>query len=329
MALQKPRIPGAAAPVAVPAKPNGAPAAPAAAPADPGALAAALGIVSNHDPAHQAGLKVGLWGDYGTLKTTYLLSFPGVFVLNFDQQTSTIRGQAFNVPYIQVRDFAHMKQLEQLIAQRQLTALVRTIPGFEDYTVQTIGVDSSSSQGEMIAAECDRLMRQGTFSTKSGNDDMQKWFAKKLALHNEWLKAVGEASQYLAGRDHYHVVTTMHEKIKWDERGNIVEVRAAIDGDIGRRIFGKQDANFYCEKDSPIVEATGKVMRAGGELASPKPTVWTIPFDKWHKPVLDRIGRPGGRFKVLPASFTPPPIDQGGLWAALCEYWGIEDRESI
>lgn len=280
----------------------------------PSDLAAALGVVSSHDPNQQAGLKVCLWGDYGSLKTTYLLSFPGVFILNFDPQASTIQGQPFRVPYIQIRDYKHMLEVEKFVTARRMSELAQAV-GFDGYKVQTIGVDSSTFQGHMIAAECDR----SDHTTKSGAFDGQKWYLDKLKLHNRWLMAMGDASKVLPGKEHYNIVTTAHEKIHYDEKGNIKAISAAIDGDAKTRIFGTQDINLYCEKVDNINEATGKVI----QNTRPTPKVYTAPHTKWHRPVLDRIGI-GGRYNVLPRTIEPPPLSEGGLWGELKRLWGME-----
>lgn len=311
MTIPKVRLPSTVAPVsAVPTEGGASTSTPTE------ALAAQLGLVSSHSETGRAGVKFGLWGAGLSGKTSHALSFPGTLVLNFDPTTSTLTGQPYAVPYIQVRDYRHMLALAVVAENRQLSDLVRTMPGFADYRVRNLIIDSSTFQGHMIEEWLDTQ----TFASKRGADDTRARYQEKLRVLNRFGRSMDKAAEYRAGKEQYSIITTIHEKVQLDEKGNITNIKADISGDYNRLIFQHNDINLFCEL---VTNAASD----GRAIANTRPTavVWTIPPTKWHNVVNDRLGGKG-RYKLLPPKMELR-ADGPGLWPELCKHWGIDPEE--
>jgi len=277
------------------------------------ARAAALGFADSHGDEARLELALGLWGAGLSGKTTHAASFPDPVFFNFDPTTASITRQKQRFPFIQVRSLEQMRQLAKAAAAKELTALVRTLPGFAEYTVRTIVTDSSTFQASLIEEHLDTM----TFTTARGSDDGRARYQAKLVFLNEYYRLMKHAREFEKGKEQYMHVVTIHEKVTVNEKGEITGIKADITGDYNRLIFQQNDVNLFCSLDSDEVpgDKAGKIV-----AGSRKAIVRSVPHTKFHGVVADRVGGLG-RYKKLPPFVYPPSNDQGGLWGLVEKSW--------
>ena len=225
-----------------------------------------------------------LWGPSQTGKTHCAMTWPSPFFIYFDPDTQTLEGTASRVPFIHVPDLKTMEQIAEDVRHGRMTELVRTLPGFEDYTVQTVVLDSASALGRMVDDE----------QKDNGVVGIPRWDAKKQQLHKIFLHLIA-GSKWSAAREQYYLVVTAHEAEKTDSEGNVREVVTSISGKFGEELF-----QYF----SDII----LTRRTSGQNP------------KFHA----RTSAPNAHYKSvgMRAINNPPPVlEQGATYPELARYW--------
>lgn len=250
--------------------------------------------------ADQPRPKVMHWGPPFAGKTQGALSYPGPFFIYFDPNVATLEKHPRAVPYVLVNDLNVQDALADDVSKRRMSAIAQSL-GFLDYKVETIIVDSSTFQSNKLDA----------WLQAKGVKGVNFWDTKKQTLRSFYMD-LGEATAPLAGKEHYGLVVTAHEKVLKNEEGAVIAVTNQVTGGFGDELFQFMDVVllFGLELQSA---ADGSLLKG----KHPQHVIYTQPPDKHRRSVGDRIG--GGRFGKLPPKLLLP--EGASLYQTLASHW--------
>jgi hypothetical protein len=243
--------------------------------------------------------KVLYWGEYFTGKTTYAKSFPGPFFIYFDPDSTTVQSHPTDIPCVYVTSKAMMDDVVRDVKNRKLTEVVRSFgPQWAEYKVESVILDSSTFQDRIIEEWLDANDVKG----------VNRWDQKKRAFQTAYADLC-EGSEYKVGAEQYYVVVTAHEKVKRNDKGEVVDVTTCISGDFNKILPQYFDTIIFCEVTLATTQEGKALLNADG---SPKTTYLcrTAPPDKFRKC--------GARGLVK----LPPVLQNGAYFEELRKYWG-------
>lgn len=255
-------------------------------------------------PMRIAGAREGAYGERVcyigqplTGKTTSLVTWPGLVILQWDDERTTTDTSGVQCPVIELPDWETWEQmvLPRIRTRARLQELVNEFPGFEDYQVKSLGVDSYTGMGE----KCEASLRQ------NGNyKDMRQMYGDKLNLMRESQRVLMGVTKPTAGTPAWNLVGCVHEQVDTamiDNKEAITDIHAAIGGQFGKN-FAKDWGTFlWCFIELPKT--------ADGTLIHGKKALYycrTDPIDAWRRGV-DRKNK-------LPRKVS-------GKYEELIEYW--------
>lgn len=240
------------------------------------------------------------WGESGTGKTHYALTWPGVFYVLCDRTDETYQKLKNLPPHVHVKSWGGFQQIINAVKKRQLTEIVRQTEGYEDYKVQTVVIDSWTSLGEILELEMSQSPDQPL--------SQREWGAYRNRLTD--VAIVLSESATINERDpeaeSYHIVGIAHERVllrDTKEGGTKIDkVTMSIPGQFAERLPGYQGVLLITDR---------KIVNGKAHYYC-----HTIQKDH-HRKAFDRFG--GGRFNVL-----PPEVD--GSFQSLAKAWGMEEN---
>src|SRR3990167_257334 len=249
--------------------------------------------------------KVLYWGEYFTGKTTYAKSFPGPFFIYFDPDSTTVQSHPTEIPCVYVTSKEMMEAVLQDVKNRRLTEVVRSFgPQWANYKVESVIVDSSTFQDRIIEEYLDANDVKG----------VNRWDSKKRLFQKSYADLC-EGSEFKAGAEQYYIVVTAHDKVKRNDKGEVVDVTTCISGDFNKILPQYFDTIIFCEVQvSCTADGKALVDKAGAPMT--KYLCRTAPPDKFRKC--------GARGLVK----LPPVLENGAFYDELQKYWGQEAKES-
>lgn len=187
------------------------------------------------------------------------------------------------------------------IRQRRLTEMVRgfTLPDeskpWEDYTVQTVVLDSFTHLGVLIKSEL----------TKDGDKDMgYEGWDKYQGRLKKTSRVLTQSALYKPNAETYNAIGTIHEKVIFNEKGDLKAVEPTLQGGGGGDFFWSHWSNILaCKK-------TLKQKGGGNQKEMiPSYVCYSVPPDKFRSVVLDTSQK------------LPPVLENGGTYPELAKFW--------
>lgn len=193
-------------------------------------------------------------------KSTYLLSWPSPFVLFFDKNLGVLRDHP-GIPYVTPPSWEEVERdWIPAIANRRLTELVQNFTDesgskpYASYKVRTLGLDSFTNFLNMLYIE----LEQNIPITKSGEPDTHWLWREYFNRANRFINVCTQATIHNPKRpqlETYHFVGTVHEKSEYDNKGQVTEVSASVQGKLSGQFASYFDAILLTEcMTGPTVE---------------------------------------------------------------------------
>lgn len=233
-----------------------------------------------------------------TGKTTYMITWPGLVVLQFDDERTTLDELAPGIPVVEVRNWAEWQQLilPKLRSRALFTQEIQEKhPG---YGIQTIAVDSYTGLDE----KCEAYWREQGFK------DNRQMYGAKLDNLCGTQGTLMDLTRPDPQGNRWNLVGCAHEDVRMtqddDGKGQITEVRAAITGKFGQNFFKSWGTILWCFKQTHTA-ANGSLIRG----TAPSYFCRTDTIDRWRSGV-DRKNK-------LPSKV-------GGSYEELMSYWRPE-----
>jgi hypothetical protein len=283
---------------------------------DPVRVTSALPIIST-DEISKTGTSVVYWGPSLSGKTHCGLTWPGPFVIQWDTNSDTLE-KFPHIPYIRpgiglpesrknwtpVRHF--ITDIVPAIQNRKLTELVRQMPGFEDYKVETVFLDSFTSMAMAIKHDW-----QGSAGNKMGYDGWENYLTR-LTDWTVFMVGATKPDAYDPNKECYNFVASVHETLLTNDAGNVIDVKPSVQGAFQAHMLGHFENVFFTKCIPEDQKARDGVLERVAKY-----WIYTVPPDSWRV-CGDRIG--GGRYKKLPAKM-------GGTYLELAKAWGLENAK--
>ena len=250
-----------------------------------------------------------------TGKTHNALSWPNPLMINLESNLATMlkfEGIPFVLPGGPGASFSEQvaswhRDIIPMIQNRQLTEFVRTMEGFEQYTVETIVIDSFTSIGTAFRQQ---LTRGG----------LQKMEFAEWAQYLSWFtgdtKTVLDAAAPMLGhedeRESYNVVITVHENHIFDSNSHLIKIVPLIEGQFKDNLLSRFDV---------VLIADSLTERIGGDGSDKldrrvRYFCHTVSPDKYRR-AGDGLGGGGGKYNQLPPQLV-------GTFPELAKAWGLD-----
>ena len=230
---------------------------------------------------HTTGERVVYIGKPLTGKTKRLLTWPGLVVIQWEDESTTLEQSGIECPVITIPDWPTWEQLvlPKLRNRSLLQQLVNEMPGFESYKIETIGFDSYTS----MDIKCESFLRE-----TGGFRDTRQMYGEKLQALYKTQRVLMDLTKPTASLPGWHFVATVHEHVETsivDNKEVIEDIRASVSGKFGKNFAKDWGLILWCFVDVPTAQ-DGTILRGK------KPVYYcrTDVIDAWRKAV-DRTGR--------------------------------------